>query len=483
MMPANTRIGRYCGDDDACASDEEIEAIARERVERARVDLLLDHPYFAAALLSIPMRGTSEQSIPQALVTDGLRIVYRHDLVARMERPKVRMLMMHALLHVLLQHPERGLHRDWVMWTSACDIAVDLLFIQLGIEQASGREFLRRFEGLSAEGIYAVLQRDFDPSAPPAPAPGDGMLPPPPTEEHERIESAERRSERQAFERAMVGAQPPTPAQLDGLKRGFREAAVEQGARIAGSGSGGGSAEIDAAALEQVCWRQLLARFMREPIDREWSFSRPNRKHLWRGLYLPGPVDREGGRFVLAIDTSGSMSDRDLRLVLAEVDAIRRSCACELTVLQFDAAIHAKAEFSRWSEEDGTIGSTRVMRVFGRGGTDLRLPFVWVEEEQRKGRRISALIVCTDGWGPLPAEPPTGLPVLFMLTPNHQAPKFGEHVLLAQAPELARGHRDQGTNATAGSGVIGSQAAGAVTTPRATPLNQSVPRSAFGRMI
>ena len=483
MTLANTRIGRCCGDDDACASDEEIEAIARERIERARVDLLLDHPYFAAALLSIPMRGTSERSIPQALVTDGLRIVYRFDLVASLERPRIRILMMHALIHVLLHHPERGRQRDWRLWTSACDIAVDLLFIQLGVEQSHGRTHLNRFEGLSAEAIYAVLQRDFDLSAPPEPPPDDGMLPPPPTEAHERVESSEQCAEREAFERAMAGAQPPTPAQLDGIKRGFREVAVERSTRQSGSAAGTGSAEIDAAAQAQFGWRQVLARFMRDPIEREWSYARPNRKHLWRGLYLPGPTDIEGGHFVLAIDTSGSMSDGDLGLVLGEVDAIRRLCACELTVLQFDAAIHAKAEFSRWSEEDCTIGSTRVMRVFGRGGTDLRLPFVWAEEEQRKGRRISALIVCTDGWGPLPAEPPTGLPVLFMLTPNHQAPKFGEHVLLAQTPELGRGHRDQGTNATAGSGVIGSQAAGAVTTPRATPLNQSVPRSAFGRMI
>jgi predicted metal-dependent peptidase len=99
-------------------------------------------------------------------------------------------------------------------------------------------------------------------------------------------------------------------------------------------------------------------------------------------------------------------------------------------VLQFDAQIHAKAEFSRWSDEDEKVGSTKVMRVFGRGGTDLRLPFGWAEEECQKGRSISALIVCTDGYGPLPREAPRGLPVLFLLTPRHDAPKFGEMLVL-----------------------------------------------------
>ena len=132
----------------------------------------------------------------------------------------------------------------------------------------------------------------------------------------------------------------------------------------------------------------------------------------------------------MAIDTSGSMSDHSLGVMLGEIDAIRRTCACDLTVLQFDARIHAVAEFSRWSDEDETVGSTKMMRVFGRGGTNLRLPFTWAEGERRNGRSISALIVCTDGYGPLPTEAPAGLPVLFLLTPQHAPPEFGEQLVL-----------------------------------------------------
>ena len=424
MTLASTRIARALGEEDAPAPAEEVEAIARGRIEHARVDLLLDHPYFAAALLAIPMRGTSEPSIPQALVTDGRRIVYRYDLVAALERPKIRLLMMHALSHVLLEHPQRGLHREWTLWTTACDIAVELLFAQLGIERSIDRGRLKRFDGLSAEGIYAVIQREGERSIPSGPPAEDGLLAP------EEQEGQQQTSEREAFERAMAGAEPPTPMQFEGVQRDFRDAATERSASLVGDRPGSGNAEIDAAAKAQFRWKHLLARFMREPLDRDWSYMRPNRKHLWRGLYLPGPVEIEGGCFVLAIDTSGSMSDRQLSLVLGEIDAIRRSCACELTVLQFDATIHAKAEYSRTGDEDGGVGSTKVMRMFGRGGTDLRLPFNWAAKERRDGRRISALIVCTDGYGPLPDEAPAGLPVLFLLTRRHWKPSFGEHLVL-----------------------------------------------------
>ena len=443
MTLAQGRISRFMPPDDPRADAEEIEEIARSRVERARIDILLEHPYFAAALLAIPLRGTSETVIPQAIATDGARIVYRYDLVAAIERPKVCRLILHALAHVLLRHPERGGSRDWSLWTAACDIAVEELFDSLGIRAIDHPFDLAKFRGKSAEEIYAgfeEIRRTSAAAVPPAvPAPLDGMMPAPSESKSEAsgdsLDSAEASEDpwstvREAFDRATADTTVPTPRELKHLRRDFENSVDRSPGESRGLAAGNGSAEID-AAREQVCWRQRLARFMREPLGREWSFARPNRKHLWRGLYLPGPTEIEGGKFVVAIDTSGSMSDRALSLVLGEVDAIRRSCACELTVLQFDATIHAKAEFSRWSEEDAQIGSTKVMRFLGRGGTDLRLPFIWAENERRTGRSISALIVCTDGYGPLPPRAPEGLPVLFLLTQTHSAPAFGEQVVLS----------------------------------------------------
>ena len=443
MTLAQGRISRFTPPDDPRADAEEIEEIARSRVERARIDILLEHPYFAAALLAIPLRGTSETVIPQAIATDGARIVYRYDLVAAIERPKVCRLILHALAHVLLRHPERGGSREWGLWTTACDIAVEELFDSLGLRVVDRPFDLAKFRGKSAEEIYAGFEesrRASAAAAPPAvPAPLDGMMPPlresiSETPEHS-AESAQGSEDpwptiREAFDRATADATVPTPREIEHLRHDFESSIDPNIGMSQGRTPGNGSAEID-AAREQLCWRQKLARFMREPLEREWSFARPNRKHLWRGLYLPGPTAIEGGKFVVAIDTSGSMSDRALSLVLGEVDAIRRSCACELTVLQFDATIHAKAEFSRWSEQDAQIGSTKAMRFFGRGGTDLRLPFTWAENERCAGRSISALIVCTDGYGPLPPRAPEGLPVLFLLTRTHSAPAFGEQVVLS----------------------------------------------------
>ncbi len=451
MHDAHRAGGRAFAGEDAAedVTTFEIESIARTRVERARIDILLEHPYFATALLAIPLRGTAERAISKALVTDGQRIVYRHDLVAALDRPSIRRLIMHALAHTLLRHPERGGTRDWDRWTVACDIAVELLLRDFGMDREQGSEqsasparsepVLKEFEGRAAEEIYEVLASQPTRALGPLSDPADAMLrPSAAADARAKVDdedddgsrrSAEERhaSERASFERAASEDEAPTAVELERLTRGF---ATSVKSTKPGGSAGDGSSEIDAAQTSKVPWLQLLAQFMRERIGRSWSFARPNRKHLWRGLYLPGPSELEAGRFVVAIDTSGSMSDRDLGMILSEIDAISRMCACELTVLQFDSEIHAVAEFSHHGQEDASIGSTRIMRMFGRGGTDLRRPFEWVDEQRRNGRSISALIVCTDGFGPLPAAAPPSLPVLFMLTLNHAAPKFGEHIVL-----------------------------------------------------
>ena len=67
MRLAHGRIDGVLPDESAHVDADGLEAIARARVERARVDLLLDHPYFAAALLAIPAQTTIQEDTPEAM--------------------------------------------------------------------------------------------------------------------------------------------------------------------------------------------------------------------------------------------------------------------------------------------------------------------------------------------------------------------------------------------------------------------------------
>ena len=79
-------------------------------------------------------------------------------------------------------------------------------------------------------------------------------------------------------------------------------------------------------------WRVLLQKFMENYDRTDYRWAPPNRRHVHSGLYLPGARNESLGEVVIAIDTSGSVSDRQLAefqknlksicLLLAQTDQV-----------------------------------------------------------------------------------------------------------------------------------------------------------------
>ena len=394
-------------------------AIAEDRMARARLHLLLDHPYFASVLLQLPTRGTHNKSAAAVLATDGRRLLFNFEAIAAMTTPDVRLLMMHVLTHVLLDHANRAQGREWKRWEAAADYATNALLEQMHIPIPSDWLKNQMWSNWSAEMIYAKLA-----PAPDGPSMPDRLIPP---LGERNSKDASLQNLCIAFDAAAQGLEPLGELHMKSMTHAFRE---EIKSKLAGRYAGSSNEEINASGNERVNWRRLLAQFVGGGARRDYSTMRHNRKHLWRGIYLPSLVSSGAERIVVAIDTSGSMGRVEIGAILTEVDALRRTEASELVVMQFDCAIQAVATFTPWQEVDARLGTTQQMTVYGRGGTDIRLPFNWVENEKLEGRPVTVLIVCTDGYGALPERAPSGLPVLFLLTPHHSEPPFGALIVL-----------------------------------------------------
>ena len=116
------------------------------------------------------------------------------------------------------------------------------------------------------------------------------------------------------------------------------------------------------------------------------------------------------GHIIFAIDTSGSISNKDLGEIFSEIRSYRELFPCRLTVIQCDAKIQSIETFE---ELDGTEIPEK-MNVFGRGGTDFRPVFDWAIENDPS----SLLIYATDGFGSFPQfEIPNE--VIWLLTRRH----------------------------------------------------------------
>jgi predicted metal-dependent peptidase len=141
---------------------------------------------------------------------------------------------------------------------------------------------------------------------------------------------------------------------------------------------------------------------------------RPNRRHLWTGLYLPGVIREGVGEVAIAVDCSGSVSARQLRLFEAEARSILEGQRPErVYVLYFDAAVHKVDTYEAGQRID--------LNPVGGGGTEFCPCFDWLNEH---GIRPQTMVFLTDLYGTFPDSAPD-YPVLWASTGGREAP-FGE---------------------------------------------------------
>jgi predicted metal-dependent peptidase len=200
--------------------------------------------------------------------------------------------------------------------------------------------------------------------------------------------------------------------------------AVEQAetvAKVAGKLPGSAVRALEAAQAAKVDWRELLRRAWSDTIPADYSWTRPNRRHVWSGLYLPGLTSEGVGEIAIAVDCSGSVNARQLGLFEAEIRSILAGQQPRLVhVLYFDAAVQKVETYQ--------AGQPVSLFPVGGGGTDFRPCFDWIQEH---GVFPQTLVFLTDLCGTFPREGPT-YPVIWASTEARRVP-FGEVVPMGAA--------------------------------------------------
>jgi predicted metal-dependent peptidase len=178
---------------------------------------------------------------------------------------------------------------------------------------------------------------------------------------------------------------------------------------------------MEGAAEAAVDWRERLRRHWSDTIPADYSWMRPNRRHVWAGLYLPGVVCEGVGEVAIAVDCSGSVSARQLRLFEAEVRSILEGQRPErVYVLYFDAVVQRVETYEAGERID--------LNPVGGGGTEFGPCFGWLDD---RGIRPQTLVFLTDLYGSFPLSAPS-YPVLWASTGSRKAP-FGEVIPMQAA--------------------------------------------------
>lgn len=164
----------------------------------------------------------------------------------------------------------------------------------------------------------------------------------------------------------------------------------------------------------RVPWNKILHNFMARVIAglEDYSWQKPNWRHpLSEKVIVPGMIKREKRDVVIVIDTSGSVTTKELTDFASEIAKLS-TYVKEFTVITCDAKVHEKVKVRNIREFLTKI------KLKGGGGTDFRPIFSEV-------KNCMAMIFFTDGMGTYPEKKPH-YPVLWILTKEHSKPPFGK---------------------------------------------------------
>ena len=177
---------------------------------------------------------------------------------------------------------------------------------------------------------------------------------------------------------------------------------------------------IEQARKPKVDWREVLRAFMQQSVYApDYRFSQPNRRYLGLGLYLPVLAGENVRAVVIAVDTSGSVSQALLEQFHGEIKCVLDEVRPERTVVVYaDYVVQAVAEVL---PDDAFVFEAK-----GRGGTSFIPVFEHVAKE---GIDPDCLVYLTDLEGEAPALPPE-YPVLWVTPPTRLVPPWGRKVEL-----------------------------------------------------
>jgi len=390
------------------------------RIQKARTALVLDHPFFGSLLFRL--KGRESRSI-KTMATDGVSLFYNPEFVETLNSAALAGTLAHEVMHPALHHHMRRSGRDLKRWNVACDYAINPLLIEAGLSLPEGVLLDNRFRGMSAEQIYNLLEtesesdQDSENEKEKREPQGNGAMDAPPSEPSAPVTEG---GIGQVLDASPADGEPTTVEE----QRREWDVAVNQAiaaARQAGKLPVGLDRTLKGASEAEVDWRELLRRLWSDTTPADYSWLRPNRRHLWTGLYLPG-VEREGaGEIAIAVDCSGSVSARQLRLFEAEARSILEGQRPErVYVLYFDAAVHKVETYE--------AGERIELKPVGGGGTEFGPCFEWLDE---RGICPQSLVFLTDLYGSFPPSAPA-YPVLWASTGGRKAP-FGQVIPMQAA--------------------------------------------------
>lgn len=400
-----------------------------KRLLLSRMRILYNHGFYGLLLMHM-IYAVSEEI--ETACTDGVRITFGIDFLDSLSDSELDFVMMHEILHVVLQHCFRGDVEDPEAYNIAADIVVNSnIMLENGMKASSitlskygiamhvapdgkeGHEY-------TAEQVYAMLPKNLNKKGNNK-SPGSAV-----GRAKKEISKEQHQPVRVWDDHSRWGKYEEDDTLRDVWVKRFEDAAEAIKIRDPSNARGLLPAFAERILKElkktQTDWRTILNDFIQEEVV-DYSFSPPDRRFDDSPFFLPDFNGKEDmvEDILFMIDTSGSMSDDMIAAAYSEVKGAIDQFNGKLKgwLGFFDAAIIKPQPFSDENE-------FKIIKPAGGGGTDFQIIFEYVFHHM-SDKLPASIIILSDGDAPFPLEKLAGgIPVLWLLNNEEVNPPWGK---------------------------------------------------------
>lgn len=376
--------------------------------------------------------------------TDGERIAFSPTFLEELSDKELDFVMMHEILHVVLQHCLRGEDKDNEQYNIAADIVINSIIMHENDDKASSITLSKYGESMhivpdgkegylyTAEEVYEMLQskqKDSDSGNEKSKKAGNVASK---NGRAEKVQQSRKNMDKPVAKRwddhSQWGKFEEDSKLRDVWVKNFAECCEAIKVRDASNNRGTlpmfAQRMLEKLKKPQTDWRTILNDFIQEEIC-DYSFSPPDRRFQDSPFFLPdfnemGKNDNVSD-ILFFIDTSGSISDNDMTTAFSEIKGAIDQYDGKLKgwLGFFDAAIIEPKPFSSFEE-------FIVIKPAGGGGTDFQIIFEYVDQHM-KDKEPNCIIILTDGCAPFPKEElANDIPVLWLINNQDVTPPWGK---------------------------------------------------------
>lgn len=359
-----------------------------DKFSKIRIHLLWDredkgHAFYGAVL--VKMKIIEKNSI-KTFATDGRDIFFNREYAESLDFDPLKGVVVHEVGHRFLMHHVRQQERDAEIWNIACDLSMNQVLKRSGFVLPDGALFDPQFDGWMAEKIYNFIypqikakqqqqqqqqgqsgdgqpSDDGDPSWLQPQSWGniennvtDGMSQSEIQEEEADVKEDIFQAVRQAKERGTI------PSEIKQMVKVMKRA--------------------------EINWEDVVERHLEGDVPHNYSYRRIHRKFYYTHEMVAPTLEHIGvGHLVIGVDSSGSVSDKELQYFLGGLNSIALDLKPKsVTIITCDSKIQSVIKYEQGDE-------IKSMSANGRGGTCVMPVFDYIKENDLE---VDSFIYFTD---------------------------------------------------------------------------------------